>query len=96
METAISPGYPNYEDGGLVIYTVDPDELITRGLRHAKWHRVGGPAQFYGEGSPFRNQILDHAWWYLDKPYSFKAYCTMVKPLMSDEAYFILMLTYST
>lgn len=51
-------------------------------------HRIGGPA--YVDNNPKESQ-----WWFIGTYYnSFEKYSKVVKPYMSDEDYFIMVLTY--
>ena len=62
------------------------------GNGHKEWfvngkrHRLDGPAVERADGSK--------EWWVNGEIYLFKNYCAKVKPLISEEAYFTMLLTY--
>lgn len=71
-------------DHSITPYDGDEDKTPVYMLH---WHRIGGPAFISAEG---RNIF------YLDSnEYHFNEYCKLVKPLMTEEDYFIMILTYS-
>lgn len=63
------------------------DKCVTWRNSIGGYHRIGGPAVEYPNG---------YVAWYLDDAvYSFDDYCKKVRPHLSDEEYFTLVLTYT-
>ena len=59
------------------------------------WFKVGTTQYHRLDGPAFIDPRINYMKYYLDgKSYTFKEYCTKVKTLISDEEYFILILTY--
>ena len=68
------------------IFNIDNRGTKRWRLPNRKYHRLDGPAIEWADG--------EH-WWFINGiDYSFKEYLNEVKSLISDEAYFILVLTY--
>jgi len=72
--------------GWLAHHENDDTDITPRGWA-SKLHRIGGPAVEYRNGSVH---------WYFkgDSIHKFEDYCELVKPYMSEEDYFIMLLTY--
>ena len=72
-----------FDNGNEIWYDHDITPYIkgVTPLGKLHWHRVGGPA-------------IVGQWYYKNTWYSFYEYCELVKPLMTEEDYFIMVLTY--
>ena len=92
IEWWVDNKYIHREDGPAVIFTDGPQKGSQIWMREGKKTRLDGPAAIWYTPGPYKYRGVD--WWIDDGMYSFKDYCKKVKHLISDEAYFILILTY--
>lgn len=83
--------YPNTSPwSNIIVYKHPRGYIHYYTQKHGNFlHRIGGPALIYPP------PMHKHLWYFEGLRYSFKRYCELARPYMTDEEYLVMILTYT-